>query len=602
MSSNQRSNQYDSSNADKMNNNNSKLLEELWTRYSAKGPSFGYRDFEHIFSALKNNGMSDKDVDSLKVLFNKELEQVKKYSTKYARKIMDQVGRANLTDSQVFEYVNQQCKKHQFSRPVCDAIFREVSYQLNQLPNRSNYFRYTPTRNTSLGKTLGFSNYENYSKADVSDADKTIINDIMRLHSANELTQDAIIKQTLSYDDCSLTAVTGSYNPEKHKPEINVHPVLAALFIPKIRVLENVMLLSCISNIVKCRVTNSPIMTRPDYELFYNICTDKNEFVCDNKNLWNDLKMRALIQVAVWKNVLALRSGRYYEESTILPFMNELQTCNFYKYEAPDLLRSTDEPGSIIRRLLYTFSFKPVFVQTLPMGPMAGLTTNLASTNAYVTPQLFNGELDTLPMVNMRLNSASTNNVVSLSDVLNDYEVYFDTSNGMYVPKMTKVVNARGVLIVYVHRLNYAIELTKQGPFHFEKLPNISGLNYRLNTSVVQTNETLSIEDAEFTLRSVVALKTTRISDKENRENDLIIGCEALIHPELRENSPYTVDEYLVYDPENVGKYLNQTNNLVNNAPFTTAKWDDIPERNVQLKIATKGVVYIFSANEEENQ
>lgn len=592
-----RNSQYQS-NPDKLNNSE-KLLEQLWTKYSKKGPKFGTRDFEHIFNAIKNNdSLSEKEIDSLKILFRKELDLVREKSAKYARKILDHVGRANLTDSQVYEYVSEQCKKHKFSRPVCDAIYREVSHMLNDQPTRNSYFRYAPARNTKLASTLGFTSYENYDNVKLSGNDKTVVDDIMRLHQDNLVVHDSIIKQALQYTDCELTAITGQFIDNRHRAEVNVHPVLAAMFIPKIRILEENMLFSSITNVVRARVSNEPIQTRPDYELFYNISTDRNEFVCDNKNLWNDLKMRALIQVGLWRNVLALRSGRYYDDLTILPFLNELQTCNFYRYEAPDLIRSTDEPGSIIRRLLYTFSFKPVFVQTLPLGPSAVMSTNLMGTNAYVLPELYNGEMDYLPMVNMRINTPQNDQQVNLEDVLNNYEYYFDTSNGTFVPKMTKVVNAREILIIYVHRLNYSIDVASYGPFHFEKLPSIAGYNYRINTSVVRTREEMEVGDAVFELRSVVALKTTPLVDNNNRNVDLITGCETLIRPD-NENNYFVDGEYLVYDPENVNKFLGD-DGLKNNTPFTTARWDDSNmDRRVDVKIATKGVVYIYTKIED---
>jgi len=585
---------------DKLNNSQQKLLEELWTKYSKKGPKFGHRDFEHIFSSLRNNGLKDSEIESLKSLFRKELELVRKYASKYGQKIMNHVGQANLTDSQVFEYVQEQAAKHKFSRPFTDALFKEMTYRLNQYPTRSSYFRMTPSRNTKLADSLGFMNYENYSAVKMSGNDKTIVDDIMRLHQSNLLTHDSAIKQSLIYEDCSLSAISGAFSFEKHKAEVFVHPVVAALFIPKIRVLDDTMILSSISNIVKARVLNEPIETRPDYELFYNICTDKNEFVCDNRSLWADLKQRALIQVGLWKNILALRTGRYYDELAVLPFMQELQTCNFYKYEAPDLLRSTDEPGSIVRRLLYTFSCKPVIVQTLPILPQVALSANFASTSTYVTPELYNGELDQLPMVNMRLNTVENNQNVSLSDVLNDYEVYFDTSNGYYVPKMTKVIDARGILIIYVHRLNYAIEINKIGAFHFEKLPSVNGQNFRINQTIVATEENMTVGSTEYELRSVVCLKTTRVQDSNGRDIDHITGCEALIRPLLQPNSPFTVSEYLVYDPENVNKFLGDGRTITNNPPVTSAQWNDSEiARRVSSKVATMGVVYVFTPIEE---
>ena len=571
-----------------------KLLEELWTTYSKKGPRFTSRDFEHIFSAIKNNGASEDQIKSLKTLFRKELDQVKKYSSKYAKKILNEVGKTNLTDSQVFEYVQEQCKKHSFSRPITDAIYREVSHRLSEYPARSSYFRFTPPKSTIASTSLGFNNNENYSNAKVGNNDKTIINDIMRLNEANKMTHDFVIKQALGYVDCDFAAISGTFIPHRHNLMHSVHPVIAALFIPKITILEETMLFSSLSNIVKARVNNEPIITRPDYELFYNLCTDKNEYVCSSSNVWEDLKGRALIQVALWKSVLNLRSGRYYEDAINMAFLNELNLCKYYKYDAIDLTFS-DDAGDIIRRLMYTFSFKPIYVQTLPVLPQTPLTVVTPFSNL----DLYNGEMDCLPMINLRLNNLHQNvTIVNMTDIINDYEVYFDSSNNLVVPKMTKVCDSRGIVIVYVHRRHYALQINRlNGPFVFNTLPKTELHNYRINSTSVETGTNMTIANTSYDLRSVVCLNTITVDDR-----DVISGHETLIQP-LADNDQFAVSEWLVYNPTNVNKYVLDENNnqFNNNTPFISVKWCEVevPELGAGIRAATKGIIYVFTKSDE---
>jgi hypothetical protein len=343
------------------------------------------------------------------------------------------------------------------------------------------------------------------------------------------MTHDFIIKQSLSYTDCALGAITGNYNPERHNPMVSVNPVVAALFIPKINILEETMLLSSMTNIVKARVNNEPILTRPDYDLFYNLCTDRNEYVCNSKSLWEDLKSRSLIQVALWRSVASLRSGRYYDvEGAAL--MAELNACKFYRYEAMDIAY-TDDAGDMLRRLFYTFSLKPVFVQTLPVQP----ASSVSMVSPFSNLDLYNGEMDTLPMVNLRLNNLNTTiRNVNLENVINDVEYYFDSSNNMIVPKLTKVMDTRNILIVYVHRRNYSIDISRQtGPFLFTKLPATTLHNYRINTTCVDTGETLQLNNTLYTLRSVVCNNTISTVDTQGVQRDIVNGSMCFIHPNM---------------------------------------------------------------------
>ena len=495
-------------------------LQEIWTKFSKKGPRFDERDFDYFFSGIKNKGNNDEYIKQLKETFLSELNHVKKYAKKYSRKILDNIGKSNLTDSQVWEYVNKQAKKHNFSRPITDAIYREVAHRLLELPNRSSFFRFNPSMTTKLSTTLGFSGVENFSVVRVTKEEQEVLDDIMVLDEQNKLTYIQIVDQALQYQDCDPNAVVGIFNPERHNRYQHVHPVIAALFIPKIPIIDEVMLFASISNIVKARVNNEPIIKRPEYDLLYNMAHDKNEFVCDNRNVWKDLKYRAEIQVALWRAVLNLRSGRYYDEAGAI-LLGALDRCRFYRYEAFDIIHSGDE-GDIIRRLLSVFSFKPIYVQTLPIVQQNYLTMVTPFTNL----DLYNGEMDVLPIVNLRLNTMDTSDVY-LSNVLNTYEVFFDSSNKLLIPKMTKIINTKGVLIIYVHRKNYALQLNKfNGPFTFRDLPVSDRALFSINKTAVFAEELLVVNNTNYNLRSVVCINTIALDERE-----IISGCEALIKP-----------------------------------------------------------------------
>ena len=600
----------------------SEITQRIWTIASAKGPSFSSRDFGHIMQALESEGgYSPRDLEDARELFRKEMNLVNKYTEKYSRKILEHIGNANLTDSQVLQYVKRQCANKKFSQPLTEAIYRSVAFKLSNNSNRNQYFRYNPTPNTKLGNTLGVRLSENFSAVRVANKDdRAIIQDIVTLADAHrDLTHRNVIIQSLTYTDVMPNAINGQFDRNEHRPEIHIHPVVAALFIPKIPVLEEIMLQSSIANIVKCRVNNEPIQTRPDYELCINLASDRNEFVCDRRNMWNDLKSRSLIQIALWKTVMSLRSGRYYDEEAVGALMQELQACTFYHYDAPDLVRSSEFPNNVVRRLMATFSYKPVIVQTLPLQVQQQLQPTLNGINHFVNPEMFNGEVDRLPMVNLRL---TTNNPpappaarLELKTAVNTVELYWDRAYKTYVPKITRVVDTNGLLIIYVHRLNYAINFRTVGPFNFERLPTLSNEQYKISIVPVTVNTVLDnmgpTGDKNYYLRSAVALKTVTLpvstATPPALPEEFISGSRAYFQA-IQHTVAGTNNNWYRYDPADVlttpplapGAPLIQP-------PIQRAAWGSTVSTGgaaatgVINDLETRGIIFVYTINDPRN-
>ena len=52
------------------------------------------------------------------------------------------------------------------------------------------------------------------------------------------------------------------------------------------------MLIASIANIVKCKHDGKPILTKPEYELHWDLITDPNDTVCDMESPMRDLRNR----------------------------------------------------------------------------------------------------------------------------------------------------------------------------------------------------------------------------------------------------------------------------------------------------------------------
>ena len=113
-----------------------------------------------------------------------------------------------------------------------------------------------------------------------------ILQDLLKLHAESKSKHAQVVLQSMIYKDCAYEALTGSFHSERMNPYCHVHPVLAALFIPKINLLERHMLHANISYIVRQRYLKQAIQTSNDYELFYDLVNDLL-ILWDNSSFFN---------------------------------------------------------------------------------------------------------------------------------------------------------------------------------------------------------------------------------------------------------------------------------------------------------------------------
>merc|ERR1711976_299595 len=111
----------------------------------------------------------------------------------------------------------------------------------------------------------------------------------------------------------AMQTLTGDFDRRRNNPHCHVHPVIAAMFLPKIEIFENTIILANIAYIVKQKYNKKPIMTSNDYELFYNMIRDPTDVVCSGESPVKDLLKRSQLQCKLWESISTLRNGRYYD-------------------------------------------------------------------------------------------------------------------------------------------------------------------------------------------------------------------------------------------------------------------------------------------------
>lgn len=422
-------------------------------------------------------------------------------------------------------------------------------------------------------------------KGKLNDNDYKHVQEILKLYATTRSLQAQVLLQSMQYNDCDLQALTGSYNRDLHRIGEHVHPVIAALFLPKFNVVDNFFLFSNIAGIIKSRYNGDPLQSRPDFEVFYALTTDPNDVVCDNSSPILDLLNRAQLQTQIWNSVLHLRNGQYYNNS-FKDFLSSVDMCRLNKQDTPDLLYGRFD-GVIIKRLLSAFSFRPTIVATTP------LIMNSVSFNPYT----FNSApvVTSVPMINMRLPPQNISNTeIELKDALEQTQYFLE--NGAIVPRNTSLIWSRGILVFYVDRRSTSIRYNNHmNLLSMNALPQsvaISGFE-QMNKSVVIVPPSLSIRNEEYDLRSVVISETN--TNNESGTN-LVLGSSALIKHPADFNSNHQV-RYYYYDPYGPLKYQEPVTEIdfVNEEEY---------DRNFLKMAQETGNVFIYASkgNPDERQ
>ncbi len=401
---------------------------------------------------------------------------------------------------------------------------------------------------TNMMKVLGSINldFQGFTLK-LGDADYKYVQEILKLNATSRALHAQVLLQSIQYKDCDYEALSGHYRRELgNRPGESIHPVIAALFMPKIEAIENHFLHSNISGIVKARYNGERLTTRSDYELFYSLTTDPNDIVCDSRSPVVDLLNRAQVQNQLWNCVLNLRNGQYYGH-TFPEFVGAVDMCKLNKHDNPDLIYGRYD-GTIIKRLLSTFSFRPTVVSTTPVY-------NIVNTNPY--QQNVRPVVTAVPMINLRIPASLTDNSpISLSDALEQHQYFLE--NGAMVPRHTSLIYSRGVLFFFVDRRANTIRLNDIQPFNISRLPvAISGFE-RLNDREVDFEDELKIRGDVYQLRSVVVSEVNR----NDPERNVVVGSSAAFMIHANPEKGVFQKEYFVYDPVGVVDSLyDQTTN-----------------------------------------
>jgi hypothetical protein len=371
----------------------------------------------------------------------------------------------------------------------------------------------------------------------LNDQDMKTMQDILKIHASSRPLHAQVLLQSIQYQDCGFEALTGEFRRELgQRPGESIHPVIAAMFIPKINVLEQHFLHSNISSIVKSRYNDEPLNTISDYQLFYSLINDPNDIICDNKSSILDLYNRVQIQNQLWENVINLRNGQYFGRQ-FRDFVGSVDMCKLNKYDTPDLIYGRYD-GTILKRLISAFSFRPTIVSTLPVYPSPIININPYQQN--IRPLV-----TSVSMINLKLPPVINDSTpVSLSDSLESQQFFLE--NGVITPRSTSIIYSNGVLFFYIDRRTNIIRPQDMQPYNIARLPTaVSGFE-RLNDRPVSFETEFKLRDDVYQLRSVVLAE---LNNNSAIEQNTVIGSSAIFMIHANADKERFIEEFFIYDP-----------------------------------------------------
>jgi len=549
---------------------------------------------------LKLKGMSESEIDNVVDKIKESREQIKKYVIKYLAKINASYGMLDIPE------IIKKGLKHADKHGLTDA---QKKVFIDHVLKGDTYHQYSyqdDLKYSVMSKFLGFDAPQG-QMIRINPKDHSKLNELHLLYDETKHIHADVKNQIYNYRDCAPEAVTGSYDRTKHNASIHVHPIIAALFLPKVDYLERRMLYTNIPRMVLSRgqaylknynfhlQTNvAPGELDAEFELAHSIANDPNalEYFKDDSPLDNILK-RARCQIALYKAVLNLRQGKYYstgynENDGISEFLKVIGSYDWTFFDSPEMFHIQDE-GTVLRKLLAVFSVRPTFTQLSSFSNRYGLgytTINSLAKTVFVN----------IPIVNIKLPidlSGTTRHTISLSRALSQTDYFIE--HRVVVPKNKSVIYSNQVAFFYANRRYPTINFnTLNMSMRYSSLP-VSFVNQTtINNTVVTFEPRTRIGREYFDLRSVVVLKRPPLSGI-----NVATGCAALIAADRSSAAYIDGTMYLMYNPADapIQIYDPETSTYVSNSPITiipevTATPNDIGFRN---EAQERGVVFFYT-------
>ena len=522
--------------------------------------------------------------------FVKRFNAINEHAKEFKKKLLEKYQYMDLT--KIMKKASEYAAKYRMT-PAEYHLF----VNLIKKDHAGKFNKYTYEERTDMGRALGYEP-KKFIKLSYSPEDKKYLDSIMNFYKQCMKLDKTVKVNALTYKDCDPIVINAKFNKYSDNKEGSqiIHPLLAAMFIPKISAFDERMLMTSIPYIITSIYNGDDIKDYPNKFLYDDIVTDKNQPAYSAMSPYQDLYTRSVLQAKLWEGVLQLRNGNFYH------FDNEEFNEVISKYpanifDAPDMLFAQDA-GNILRRIMNAFSFNPTVVKVIKTNDKYYALENgtykvkVDDDKKYVS---------IVPMINVRLPTENQERYnIKLDDNIKSSQWFSKEDDLTPVPYEQKIINSEGVLIFYVNRSYNTISVSTEEQDLEKKLMNRHNLaessiyqNYvnslplmfsnvqKINDMSIKAPENLTVNGHQFKLRSVVLAESVKLGDVR------IIGdTSAIIYGEG--------NHVFYYNPSIAGKPYegNVSDTVKTYTPITVATPDSASDA-----VSTNGMIYIYAEN-----
>lgn len=511
--------------------------------------------------------------------YKRKWERIIRRASKFREYIVAKYGPRQLSYSQLMKKAKKYKDKYKISNEEFE-LFKHLL--LNYETHRGDMAESLSIIGRTLGADIAFTT----DKMSVTPKDAATLEEIKKLHAETKGLHNQVVLQSLTYSDLAHDALVGSFDRTKQNGYSFVHPVLAAMFLPKIELFEKLILFSNIGYIIEQRLAGKRLLTSADGQLYVSMVYDKNDYVCDIADPVKDLHKRYLLQTLIYDQVIKLRQGNYYYDFAVYnKFMGAIDACRGNIYDSPNLAYIKDE-GTILRKILSSFSIRPITLQMNKLYPYGnqGMNYYMPTPDAY---QLAN--VTKVPMIVFSLPYSAA--FVGQGQKLSIHQQFMSQAfieNKMIVQKTVSILDVDEVLIYYVPRRQHTINPNIYYNCNYSMLPlSISGWQ-KMNSVPVDFDNVHAEAGYNFYLRSVVLIGETEVKTPSGVQR-LITGCKTVVYQAAGSTGVGSAPGIL-YDPQgSVVSYQDPSGQYKYNAPVTQTSPGAVTD-----DIKTHGTIFIY--------
>ncbi len=477
--------------------------------------------FTNALLHLRQRYRDEELVSKIQDVFMQKHSHIVKSAKKFAMAVRNKYANQNVPFHQLLMKARLHGKKYGLSPDEFAEFQRIYEQELAGLGSNEVVIPMTSIMKVLGDITTGADAYFNTNEADYRN-----LQEILKLHDMSRPLHAQVLLQAIQYTGLPTDLNNITLDRKIHNPADHVHPVVAALFLPKIDLIDQHFLYSNMSGIIKSRYNRQPLTTRPDYELFYNLITDPNDVVCDTRTPIADLLHRCNLQNQLWNSVLHLRNGQIYNQS-LREFTSSVDVCRLNKYDNPDFVYGRHD-GTILKRLFSAFSFRPTIVATMPMSSLYAYNPYSQNIRPVVT---------SIPMINIRLSnfnalvlgtapSKDEKESSTLINALAQNNKFIEGNN--MIERFTSVMYSRQVLVYYIDRRSHAL-VSNNTLTNLARLPtSIAGFE-RINQLPIKFEPSIKVNGDTYVLQSAVVAVVAAVDEKSEPSFRAVVGSEAII-------------------------------------------------------------------------